>query len=87
MADPATMRAVLFYGPGDLRLIQTPVPRAEAGEVVVKIHTSLTCGTDFKAYREGHPVFLARTPSQFGHEMAATISQVVPRVTMLHECK
>ena len=85
MADPATMRAVLFYGPGDLRLIQTPVPRAAAGEVVVKIHTALTCGTDFKAYRQGHPVLLARTPSPFGHEMAGTISEVGAGVTTLRE--
>jgi L-iditol 2-dehydrogenase len=85
MADSATMRAVLFYGPGDLRLIQTPVPCAEAGEVVVKIHTALTCGTDFKAYRQGHPVLLARTPSPFGHEMAGTISEVGAGVTTLRE--
>src|SRR5947207_6119823 len=85
MADPATMRAVLFYGPGHLRLMQTPVPRAAAGEVVVKIHTALTCGTDFKAYRQGHPVLLTRTPSPFGHEMAGTVSQVGWGVTSLRE--
>ena len=85
MADPETMRAVLFYGPGDLRLIHTPVPQAAAGEVVVKIHTALTCGTDFKAYRQGHPVLLTRTPSPFGHEMAGTVSQVGSGVTSLRE--
>ena len=79
------MRAVLFYGPGDLRLIQAPIPRAEQGEIVVKINTALTCGTDFKAYRQGHPVLLARTPSPFGHEMAGTISQVGAGVTALRE--
>jgi L-iditol 2-dehydrogenase len=85
MAERTTMRAVLFYGPGDLRLIQMPIPRAEADEVVVKIHTALTCGTDFKAYRHGHPVLLAHTPSPFGHEMAGTISQVGEGVTTLRE--
>jgi L-iditol 2-dehydrogenase len=85
MVDRATMRAVLFYGPGDLRLIQTPVPRAAAGEVVVKVHTALTCGTDFKAYRQGHSVLLARTPSPFGHEMAGTISEAGAGVTTLRE--
>ena len=85
MADAATMRAVLFYGPGDLRLIQTPIPRAGTGEVVVRIHTALTCGTDFKAYRQGHPILLAHTPSPFGHEMAGTISQVGAGVTALRE--
>ena len=85
MADLATMRAVLFYGPGDLRLIQMPIPRVASGEVVVKIHTALTCGTDFKAYRQGHPVLLAHTPSPFGHEMAGTISQVGEGVATLRE--
>ena len=75
------MRAVLFYGPEDLRLVQVPVPRAETGEVVVKIHTALTCGTDFKAYRQGHSVLLARTPSPFGHEMSGTISELGEGVT------
>lgn len=79
------MRAVLFYGPGDLRLMQMPVPRAATGEVVVKIHTALTCGTDFKAYRQGHSVLLARMPSPFGHEMAGTISQIGAGVTARHE--
>lgn len=79
------MRAVLFFGPGDLRLMQTPVPRAGPGEVVVKIDTALTCGTDFKAYRQGHPVLLARSPSPFGHEMAGTISQVGAGLTARRE--
>jgi L-iditol 2-dehydrogenase len=85
MADPTTMRAVFFYGPGDLRLIETQIPRAGVSEVVVKIRTALTCGTDFKAYRQGHPVLLARTPSPFGHEMAGTISEVGAGVTALRE--
>ncbi len=85
MANPATMRAVVFYAAGDLRLIETPIPRAGVDEVVVKIHTALTCGTDFKAYRQGHPVLLARIPSPFGHEMAGTISEVGSGVTALRE--
>lgn len=79
------MRAVLFYGPGDLRLTRTPVPETNAGEVVVRIHTALTCGTDFKAYRQGHPVLLKRTPSPFGHEMAGVISQIGDGVTAFRE--
>ena len=79
------MRAVFFHGPGDLRLERTLLPNAGAGEVVVKIQTALTCGTDFKAYRQGHTVLLARTPSPFGHEMAGTISELGAGVTALHE--
>lgn len=85
MVERETMHAVFFYGPGDLRLLETPIPRASEGEVVVKIHAALTCGTDFKAYRQGHPVLLARVPSPFGHEMAGTISEVGQGVTALRE--
>lgn len=80
MAKALTMRAILFYAPGDLRLMQIPIPRAATGEVVVKIHTALTCGTDFKAYRQGHPILLSQVPAPFGHEMAGTISEVGPNV-------
>ncbi len=76
MAEPAKMQAVFFHGPGDLRLQETPIPLAGPGELVVKICAALTCGTDFKAYRQGHPVLLARLPSPFGHEMAGTISEI-----------
>ncbi len=79
------MRAVVFYGPDDLRLERTPVPSAGPGEVVVEIKAALTCGTDFKAYRQGHPVLLARTPSPFGHEMAGIINEVGGGVTALQK--
>ena len=79
------MQAIMFYGPGDLRLEEKPIPTAAAGEVVVRIKAALTCGTDFKAYRQGHPVLMARTPSPFGHEMAGTIAQVGGGVTWLRE--
>ncbi|HSP62535.1 MAG TPA: alcohol dehydrogenase catalytic domain-containing protein, partial [Pyrinomonadaceae bacterium] len=75
----------MFYAPGDLRLVETPVPSAGPGEVVVKIDTALTCGTDFKAYRQGHAILLAKTPSPFGHEMAGIISEVGEGVTSLKE--
>ena len=85
MGSKESMLAVFFYGPGDLRLDQTPIPSAAPGEVVVKIKAALTCGTDFKAYRQGHPVLMARTPSPFGHEMAGIISEVGAGVNALRE--
>jgi len=76
---------VMYYGPGDLRLVDAPVPVAGPREIVVKIKAALTCGTDFKAYRQGHPVLLARTPSPFGHEMAGVISEVGSNLRTLRE--
>jgi L-iditol 2-dehydrogenase len=68
------MRAVIFHGPRDIRLEERPVPEPGPGEVVVKTGAALTCGTDFKAYRQGHRVLLGDYPSPFGHELAGTVS-------------
>lgn len=68
------MRAVIFHGPRDIRLEERPVPDPGPGEVVVKVGAALTCGTDFKAYRQGHKVLLGDYPSPFGHELAGTVS-------------
>lgn len=67
------MRAARFYGPQDLRLEDVSSPIPGDGEVVLKIGAALTCGTDFKTFRRGHPVIIKSIPSPFGHEMAGTI--------------
>src|ERR1700733_6508337 len=77
------MRSVLFYGPQDIRLEKRPVPKPGPGEALLQVKTALTCGTDFKAYRQGHPVLLAKTPAPFGHEMAGGIAAVGKGVTHL----
>ena len=75
------MRAVIFHGPRDVRLEERPIPEPGPGEVVVKVGAALTCGTDFKAYRQGHRVLLGEYPSPFGHELAGTVSATGPGVT------
>jgi L-iditol 2-dehydrogenase len=70
------MRAALFYGPRDVRLEYVDVPRAAAGEVIVKVEVALTCGTDLKTFQRGHPVLLKRFPSPFGHEFAGVVTEV-----------
>ncbi len=76
------MRAALYYGSGDVRVQNIDVPKIGAGEVLVKVGTALTCGTDFKAYRQGHPVLLGNHyPAPFGHELAGTIVDVGTGVT------
>jgi len=37
----ATMRAVVFHGPGDLRDEVLPVPEPACGEIVVRIDAAL----------------------------------------------
>jgi L-iditol 2-dehydrogenase len=60
------MRAAVLHGPEDLRVEEVAEP---AGEVLVEVLASTTCGTDVKMWRHGHPA-LPRYPCLFGHETA-----------------
>jgi L-iditol 2-dehydrogenase len=64
----ARVRALRFHAPGDLRVEDVPDPAPGPGDVLVRVEVALTDGTDAKAYRRGHPLLLAETPSPFGHE-------------------
>ena len=62
------MKAVLFHGPGDVRVEELPRPEPGPGDVLVQVEVALTDGTDLKAFRRGHPLLLGDPPSPFGHE-------------------
>jgi len=70
------MRAQVFHGPGDLRLEELPRPTPAPGELVIRVDAALTCGTDVKVLRRGHPVMIPVVPTAFGHEMAGTVTAV-----------
>jgi L-iditol 2-dehydrogenase len=67
------MRQAILRGPRVLDLVDAPEPAPGPGEVVVRIRAALTCGTDLKTYRRGHPR-LAFGP--FGHEAAGDVAGV-----------
>lgn len=75
------MQAALWYGPEELRIEEVEVPQIDADEVLVKIGTALTCGTDFKLFRQGHALLVKDVPCPFGHELAGTVVEVGSRVT------
>jgi len=79
------MRAQVFHGPGDLRFEEVPEPSPEPGGLVVRVEAALTCGTDVKTLRRGHPVMIPHVPTVFGHELAGTVSAVGRGVTRLRE--
>jgi L-iditol 2-dehydrogenase len=62
------VRALVYHGPGDLRLEEVPRPEPGPGDVLVQVEVALTDGTDAKAFKRGHPLLLEATPSPFGHE-------------------
>ncbi|HLC40021.1 MAG TPA: alcohol dehydrogenase catalytic domain-containing protein [Methylomirabilota bacterium] len=70
------MKAIVFHGPGDLRYEELPIPRPGAGELVIKVEAALTCGTDVKTFRRGHPVMIPVVPTVFGHECAGRVVEI-----------
>ena len=66
------MKAQLFYGPEDVRFEDMDIPVIGNDEVLVKIKSALTCGSDLKTYKRGHPTMIKKA-SVFGHEWAGDI--------------
>lgn len=79
------MLAAMFYAPRDIRLEQRPVPRPEAGEILLEVAAATTCGTDVKTYLRGHPLLFRQTPAGFGHEVAGVVAATGPGVTQCTE--
>lgn len=79
------MKAQVFYGPGDLRYEEVPVPAPAPGEALLRIEAALTCGTDVKTLRRGHPLMIPRVPTVFGHELAGCVVAVGRGVKAVRE--
>ena len=75
------MKSIQYYGPQNIKYEDVPVKPPEKGEIVVKIMSALTCGTDVKTYRRGHPVLIKNIPSGFGHEFAGIVDKIGAGVT------
>jgi L-iditol 2-dehydrogenase len=62
----------LLTAPGRTEFRELDSPLAGPGEIVIDIAAALTCGTDLKAWRRGHPKI--PFPSPFGHEFAGIVA-------------
>ncbi len=69
----ATMQAAVLYGREDVRIESVPVPQIGDGELLVRVRTALTCGTDVKVYRRGYHARMIKPPALFGHELAGDV--------------
>jgi len=65
------MKQVVLEEPGLLRVREVADPQPGPGDVVIEVRAALTCGTDLKAFRRGHPKFPCPTP--FGHEASGVV--------------
>jgi L-iditol 2-dehydrogenase len=72
LAIPATMLAAVYRGVNDVRLETIPVPRINAGELLIQVHTCGICGTDLKKIATGSH----SAPRVFGHETSGVVAAV-----------
>jgi L-iditol 2-dehydrogenase len=79
------MNAAMYYDIGDVRYEETDVPEIGPGELLVEVGCALTCGTDVKTYKRGHPLLLQQAPTLFGHEYSGTVAEVGKGVTGFEE--
>ena len=75
------MKAIQYYGPKDIKFEEVPIKQPQDGEIVVKVISTLTCGTDVKTFRRGHPVLIKSVPSGFGHEFSGIVDKIGNNVT------
>ncbi|MGH2640435.1 MAG: zinc-dependent dehydrogenase [Actinomycetota bacterium] len=68
------MKVARLHAPGDLRVEDAPVPEAGPGDLVIRVRTCSTCGTDAKIFRFGHHHI--SLPRVLGHEVAGEITEV-----------
>lgn len=65
------MKAAVYYGQGDIRIEEMPVPVAGPGELLMRVRASGICGSDVMHwYRAG------RGPLVLGHEISGEVVEV-----------
>jgi 2-desacetyl-2-hydroxyethyl bacteriochlorophyllide A dehydrogenase len=66
------MKAALFYGGRDIRVVDLPEPRPGPGEVLVRVRAAGICGSDLHGYRQPPP--LVGAGRENGHELAGEVA-------------
>ena len=72
--------AAVLYGKEHLEIESVAVPELGPGDLLVRVRTALTCGTDVKVFRRGYHARMIVPPALFGHELAGDIVEVGDKV-------
>jgi L-iditol 2-dehydrogenase len=73
-AERGWARQAVLQAPGRLELRKFTPPRPGPGELLIEVKCALSCGTDLKTYRRGHPLFPMPTP--LGHEFSGVVAEL-----------
>ncbi|MCL5044806.1 MAG: alcohol dehydrogenase catalytic domain-containing protein [Deltaproteobacteria bacterium] len=65
-------RQAVVTGLRRIELREKEVPSPGRGEMLVRVQCALSCGTDLKTFRRGHPLFPLPTP--IGHEFSGVVA-------------
>jgi len=68
------MIAVELVRPGEIAVREVPVPHPGPGELLLRVECALTCGTDLKTFRRGHPRI--SLPAPMGHEASGVVAAI-----------
>ncbi len=67
-------RQAVLVQPRHLELRDYDPPHPGPGEMLVRVKCALSCGTDLKTFRRGHPMWTL--PTAFGHEFSGVVAEV-----------
>lgn len=71
------MRAVKWFGPRDMRLVEEPLPEPAPGQVLLRVESTGVCGSDMHYYAEGRiGSQIVEPPLILGHEFAGIVERV-----------
>lgn len=71
------MKAAVYYGPRDVRVVDVESPRIEADhEMLVKVRATSICGSDLHIYRGTLDGIMERGKSRLGHELSGEVVEV-----------
>ncbi len=78
---PKTMLAARLFGPGDIRVVEQPVPEIQENEVLLKVQAAAICGSDLRMIANGYQGVDQDHPLTLGHEFAGVIVKTGAAVT------
>jgi 2-desacetyl-2-hydroxyethyl bacteriochlorophyllide A dehydrogenase len=68
------MKALVYYGPRDLRYVEVETPKPKKSEVLVRVKSVSICGSDLAGYKGGSA--MRKPPLIMGHEFSGQIAEL-----------
>lgn len=73
------MKAVRFYGIGNVNCDDIPIPTIGSNDVLIKVKYAGICGSDKHIFNKG--MFVEKIPETMGHEFVGTIAKIGKNVS------